>query len=625
MPEQYTTSQAALTEEQVKKREYDRMLAQELDGQISLSLPDDGTVERQLTGQLHIDEVLKEWESKKQDSANKRKEDAKRKALDQTNDLLSQLVGIVPGIVSPVAEEPHKEEVSEVSGAAASEAATEAVVAEEPEDKEIKDKHSVGEVHHKVTEVTGSVIKTAFDAEDKQRALEVTGKIPDFILPSRKADSMEKEAEKEIEAENEDGIEEIEEINQPEELPELMSAEEYAEPQPEPYMEIPAESQPEPYTEAVPEPQLESDTEVPTEPQPESYMEIPTEPQPEPYTEIPTEPQPELYTEVPTEPQPELYTEVPTELQPEPYMEAPIEVVEETPLEAPISEAETEQEAEESEEPKTEHKKGRKELPSYMTLDGGPKSKRDFNEEERRIFASFDGIEVVKAQIVDVMEEISMEGNIGNVVLMGSLESGRAGLAIDIVRAMQIIDTRFSGKVAKITGKALNKKDIPITLGKLSGGALVIEEAGDITRENMQIITNTLQSDIENIVVVLEDTKAKLQPLLDKTKAMKKVFNAVIDIPEYSNDDLVSYAKGYAKGMEYAIDEMGVLALYTRIGELQTLDHIVSLEEVKEIVDGAIRHVDKKNMTHFMDVLFAKRYDDEDYIILREKDFITKK
>ncbi|MDO5573924.1 MAG: hypothetical protein Q4G60_08090, partial [bacterium] len=325
----------------------------------------------------------------------------------------------------------------------------------------------------------------------------------------------------------------------------------------------------------------------------------------------------------------QIYAEQPIPEAPEQiYAEQPAsEEPEQTEVESPAEEEpeeEPEEDLEEVQEPKKK-KKGKKDLPSYMTLDGNPKSKRDFDEEERRIFASFDGIEVVKAQIVDVMEDISMDGSIGNVVLMGSLESGRKGLAIDIVRAMQIIDSRFSGKVAKITGKALNKKDIPITLGKLAGGALVIEEAGEITKDNMQIIVNTLKSEIENIVVVLEDTKAKLQPHLDITKSMKQVFNAVIDIPEYSNDDLVSYAKGYAKSLEYVIDEMGVLALYTRIGELQTLDHIVSLEEVKEIVDSAIKHVDRKNMSHFMDVLFAKRYDDEDFIILREKDFITKK
>ena len=103
---------------------------------------------------------------------------------------------------------------------------------------------------------------------------------------------------------------------------------------------------------------------------------------------------------------------------------------------------------------------------------------------------------------------------------------------------------------------------------------------------------------------------------------MDRVFNARIELQEYTTDDLVAYGKGYAKEQEYVIDDMGVLAMYRRIGDMQTLDHTVTLEEVREIVDNAIKHVDKKNMSHFMDVLLAKRYDDDDYIILREKDFI---
>lgn len=554
MPEQYVPQSTPPTPEQY--------VPQGLDRQIVFNPSNDDMVERQITGQIHMDDVLKEWENRKQDSANKRKEDARRKALNQTNDLLSQLVGVVPGIVPPVKKDTLEEELKEAFTPKMPEVAADLEMLEESEVSE-----QVSEIHNKVTEVTGSVIKTAFDAEDKQRALEVTGKIPDIILPSRQTEPIKQDADQlvpimEDAAEShtvEDGIEEIEEVNQPEELPEESE---------QPYVEQP-------------------------------ILEVPEQ----------------RYVEQPVEEVPE-----------QPYVEQPIPEVPEQPyVEQAVEEVLEEEPEEEPEEVKEPEKKGRKDLPSYMTLEGSPKSKRDFNEEERRIFASFDGIEVVKAQIVDVMEDISMDGGIGNVVLMGSLESGRKGLAIDIVRAMQIIDSRFSGKVAKITGKALNKKDIPITLGKLAGGALVIEEAGEITKDNMQIIVNTLKSEIENIVVVLEDTKAKLQPHLDITKSMKQVFNAVIDIPEYSNDDYVSYAKGYAKSLEYVIDEMGVLALYTRIGELQTLDHIASLEEVKEIVDSAIKHVDRKNMSHFMDVLFAKRYDDEDFIILREKDFITKK
>ncbi|NLG05622.1 MAG: hypothetical protein GX567_17630, partial [Clostridia bacterium] len=263
-------------------------------------------------------------------------------------------------------------------------------------------------------------------------------------------------------------------------------------------------------------------------------------------------------------------------------------------------------------------------LPSYMVMEEGIKSKRDFDEDERRIFAAYEGIEIIKAQLVDSMDVLSMDAASGNVVIMGAVEWGRKDLAIDMVKAMQIYDDRFTGKVAKITGKALNKKNVASTLEKLAGGALIVEEAGGLSRDNMRVICETLQSNIDMILVVFEDTKEALQLLLDTTKNMKQIFNAIVDIPEFGNDDLVAYGKGIAREQEYSIDEMGVLALYTRIGELQTADHVVSLEDVKEIINEAIKHVDKKNMSHFVDVLFAKRYDDDDCIILREKDFIIK-
>ena len=286
--------------------------------------------------------------------------------------------------------------------------------------------------------------------------------------------------------------------------------------------------------------------------------------------------------------------------------------------------AEPEEDPEDIEESLKENKKKRSNHPSYMTLEEAPKSRREFDEEERRIFARFEGIEVLKAQIVDVMDDMSMNAGKGNVIVMGSELSGRKGLAIDIVKAIQMMDSNFSGKVAKISGEALNKKNIPMTIKKLQNGALIVENAGGLTKDSMKLIAEALSEETEPVLVVLEGTKDTVQPLLNASKLMKSVFNARIDIAEYTNDDLVAYGKGYAREQEYSIDEMGVLALYTRIGELQALDHIVSVDEVKEIIDAAIRHVDKKNMSHFMDVLFAKRYDEEDYIILREKDFITK-
>ena len=261
--------------------------------------------------------------------------------------------------------------------------------------------------------------------------------------------------------------------------------------------------------------------------------------------------------------------------------------------------------------------------PSWMKLEENVTSRREFDDTEMAIFGRFEGIESLKAQIVDVMDDMKMEASHGNVIVMGSENFGRKGLAIDIVKAIQTMDSTFSGKVAKISGEALNKKNIPMTLQKLRNGALIVENAGGLTPITVNAITESLQNEVDYILVVFEGEKETLEPLLNGCVETKSVFDARIVIDDFSNSDLVAYAKGYARELEYSIDDMGTLALYNKIGDMQTIDHVVTVDEVIEIVDNAIHHVDRKNMAHFMDFLLAKRYDDDDYIILREKDFLN--
>ncbi len=266
----------------------------------------------------------------------------------------------------------------------------------------------------------------------------------------------------------------------------------------------------------------------------------------------------------------------------------------------------------------------KKKHPSYMKIEKAPSSKREFDKEEKLIFGRFEGIEWLKAELVNAIDNISMEPSHGNVTVIGSENSGRRNLAIDIVKVMQQLEGGFKGKVAKISGEALNKKDIPLTIKKLKKGALIIENAQDLTPSSARLVAEALELETDPVLVVMEGDKEGMEALFDSSKAiMERVFNARIEMQDYTTDDLVAYGKGYAREQEYAIDDMGVLAMYRRIGDMQTLEHTVTLEEVREIVDNAIKHVDKKNMSHFMDVLLAKRYDDNDYIILREKDFIV--
>ena len=261
--------------------------------------------------------------------------------------------------------------------------------------------------------------------------------------------------------------------------------------------------------------------------------------------------------------------------------------------------------------------------PGYMKLETTTGSKREFDEEEKLVFGRFQDIEWLKSQIVEALDDAGMESSRGNVIVMGDEPTGRKAIAVDIVKVMRATEVRFKGKVAKISGEALNKKDIPLTIKKLRQGALIVENAQDLTPSSARLVAEALELESEPVLVILEGDKKGMSEILNSSKdIMTRVFNARINLQDYSTDDLVAYGKCYARELEYVIDDMGVLALYRRIGDLQTLDHNVTLEEVCEIIDNAIKHVDKKNMSHFMDVLLAKRYDDNDFIILREKDFI---
>ena len=258
--------------------------------------------------------------------------------------------------------------------------------------------------------------------------------------------------------------------------------------------------------------------------------------------------------------------------------------------------------------------------PSYMRENA--RARREFDDDEYKIFCRYDGMEALKAQLVDTLDTMSMDASHGNVAIMGPETVDCKGIAISIVKAMQSKKPSFSGKVAKISGEALNKKNIKATLEKLENGALIVERAGGLTKESVVIIAGALAESDKPILVIFEGRREEIRPLFRHTKLMKTVFDARMDIAEFTDEDLVNYARGYALEREYSIDDMGGLALHNQISEMQTYDHKVTIEEVKELVDMAIKRVDKKNVGHLMDMLLGRRYDDEDNIILTEKDFI---
>ncbi len=249
-------------------------------------------------------------------------------------------------------------------------------------------------------------------------------------------------------------------------------------------------------------------------------------------------------------------------------------------------------------------------------------SGRELTEEEREIFGQYVHQRRSRQQLVNVLDNMSLASYTGNVIITGEEEDTTLGLAKGLIREMQEGDSNFSGKIAKIAGAVLNKKDVSETFARLDNGALIIEKASDLKPQTVAKMSKVLDQYNKGLLLLMTDTKQKMNKFFEENESLKNNFNLRIDIEPLNDEALVAYAKQYAEEMEYSIDEFGILALHTRIADRQTSDHEVSLAEIRELVDEAIYYANKKTPKHFMDILLAKRYDEEDMIVLREKDFM---
>lgn len=274
----------------------------------------------------------------------------------------------------------------------------------------------------------------------------------------------------------------------------------------------------------------------------------------------------------------------------------------------------SEETSENKEAEKSEHPDGKESEDKYVV--------REMSNSEREQFAPFIHHKKTRKQIVEAIDNISMASYTGNVIITGEEGTGAIALAKLLVKEIQLSDSNFSGKVAKISGATLNKKEIGATLSKLTNGALIIETAASMKKATVEKLLKELNQEEKGLIILMEDTKSAMNELLKKNPEMKNAFNLRIDIEALDDQTLVKYAKKYALDQEYSIDELGVLALHTRIADMQTSDHEVTLAEIEELVDEAIYYADRKTPKHFLDILVGKRYDEEDMIVLREKDFM---
>lgn len=255
-------------------------------------------------------------------------------------------------------------------------------------------------------------------------------------------------------------------------------------------------------------------------------------------------------------------------------------------------------------------------------LEEGSARDRELSPEEQELFGKFVHQRKSRKQLIHVLDNMSLASCTGNIIITGEEEDTAMSLAKALIREMQYTDSNFSGKVAKIEGHVLNKKDVEATFSKLDNGALIIVEAARLKTATVASMIKVLEKENMGLLALLVGTKTEVGDLLAKNSALTNSFNLRVDIEPLDNEALVAYAKQYAEDMEYSIDEFGILALHTRIADRQTSDHEVTIAEVRDLVDEAIEYANKKTPKHFMDILLAKRYDEEDMIILREKDFM---
>ena len=488
------------------------VLAQESDGQISLVMPEAESIEKQITGQMNIEDILAEWERKKKENLEKREEEVRQHVLQQTGAMF--------------------------------------------------------------TEFEQAVRDGLLEKLEKEKAADTADTVAEDTTDT-------------------DEVEELEEITE------------------EPATEEPVEE----LTEAAPAEEAEQEPveELPEEDTVEELAEEPAyEPEAEEFGES-AEPEAEIYEqeEIVDEEQAEPEGAMDDESVEEPTAEAVESVDEETAREEIELTAEETPEAGEA-----------PEQPERPAVERDKAKVRALTREERELYAPFIQSRSAREQLVKAIDNISLAAYTGNVIITGEEGMDTLSLAKNMVREIQATDSNFSGKVAKISGHALNKKDTADTLSKLKNGALIICKASEMNDATANVLHKALQQESQGIVIILEDTKRDIDKFLEKHEKLRECFTARMDVEALSNNTLVAFGKQYAREMEYSIDELGELALHTRIEDMQTIDHVVTVVDVKQIVDEAIAHANKKTLKHFFDVLFAKRYDDEDMIILTEKDFV---
>lgn len=530
------------------KTNFQEMLGEDSDGQMSLMMNDKLAVEHQITGQITIDEVLNDWEKTKraaeaalEDAKQRKLESAKARALQEAETLMDRLTGVMPKLdagVTPreLLEEEYLQNLPE---------------------------------HNNIENVVS------------EPAMELEG----------------------------------EPISEP-----LIEPEEEMIPVPliEPEEEMIPEPLTEPEEEVIPAALMEPEEEL----VPEQAMASGEEMIPVPLIEPETEDDLGKTKRLP---------------------DVDIQGFEEVPMEELPEKPTLEQEREEEFAfvrnhalPESEHSRGRKvrlsdiPVPEDLGKDD-PEGKEPpvvaLTDEQKAIFSYFMPVKGMEEQLCSALSKAARHlqadrtASTGNLIIQGGQGCGKTTLATSVVKVLQQETGHPKGKIGKIHASALNQKDIEKLLGRVAGGCLIIEQAGDMNRQTVSVLSHLMSQDQSGLFVILEDTSKGIKRLFAMDGNFAEMFTETITVPIFTNDELVTFARSYARELGYKIDDLAVLALYNRISSIQRFDQATTLTEVKEIVDEAIRREAHGGFKKMVSILTASRYTDDERIVLNEKDF----
>lgn len=552
------------------KTNFKELLAEDGDGQMSLLVPERGMIESQITGQISIDEVLAEWEKTKraaevalQEAEQRKLESAKARALQEAGDIMQRLADVIPKLDSGLTPKDLLEE-QYLGG------------------RPIED--------DKAAEMVANMNQILQQEIDR---LSTENAAMDEQLAAAEAERME----------------------EPEEEQQIPDAE-YA-------------------ADLLEEPDTFAEAELPEEAGMNDELEMPME------ENTPVSIEGDMS---------ELLAAGVQELLAEENLQEEAAGTWEAELEAEIASAEAqlamqaaaameprEPEVQEVTEPKEPEHTDIMDVEAALLAEMAKGMQSEVSEdvhsikklskEQKEIFTYFVPIKGMEQQLCQALTGAAgrlssgRTASTGNMIIQGGKGSGKTVLATSVIKALQKETGKPNGRIGKIEASVLNKKDVTVLLEKVSGGCLIIERVGDISKETAQKLATLLERDTSGVFVIIEDTRRGVEKALSKDVNFAARFSEKITIPIFTSDELVEFAKSYAKELGYTIDEMGVLALYNSISNIQKLDQATTLTEVKDIVDEAIAHAERGGLKKAFSIIASQRYDEDDYVILREKDF----